>query len=66
MDRGQGGLEFHEAMQQAILADKMGFDTVWIVEHHFLKEFAHSSAPEVMLGALAMQTERIGWDTVSS
>ncbi len=56
---GKEAARFHEAMQQAVLADKMGFDTVWIVEHHFLKEFAHSSAPEVMLGALAMQTENI-------
>jgi alkanesulfonate monooxygenase SsuD/methylene tetrahydromethanopterin reductase-like flavin-dependent oxidoreductase (luciferase family) len=56
---GKEAAKFHEAMEQAVLADKMGFETVWIVEHHFLKEFAHSSAPEVMLGALAMQTERI-------
>ncbi|MCE2392796.1 MAG: LLM class flavin-dependent oxidoreductase [Proteobacteria bacterium] len=56
---GKEAAKFHQAIEQAVLADRMGFDTVWIVEHHFLKEFAHSSAPEVMLGALAMKTERI-------
>ncbi len=50
---------FHEAFEQAVFAEQMGFDTIWIVEHHFLKEFAHSSAPEVMLGALAKSTSHI-------
>lgn len=50
---------FHEALEQAVFAEQMGFDTIWIVEHHFLQEFAHSSAPEVLLGALAMRTTRI-------
>ena len=56
---GKERAKFHEAIEQAIFAEAMGFDTIWIVEHHFLREFAHSSAPEVMLGALAAQTSRI-------
>ena len=56
---GKEAAKFREAMEQAVFAEQMGFDTIWIVEHHFLKEFAHSSAPEVMLGALAAQTSRI-------
>ncbi len=58
-DPGKEQRKFREAMDQAVFAEEMGFDTIWIVEHHFLKEFAHSSAPEVMLGALAERTSRI-------
>ena len=41
------------------LADELGFDYVWAVEHHFLEEFSHCSAPELFLTACAMQTQRI-------
>jgi alkanesulfonate monooxygenase SsuD/methylene tetrahydromethanopterin reductase-like flavin-dependent oxidoreductase (luciferase family) len=47
------------ALEQARLADQLGFDYLWVVEHHFLEEYSHSSAPEVVLTAMAMQTERI-------
>jgi alkanesulfonate monooxygenase SsuD/methylene tetrahydromethanopterin reductase-like flavin-dependent oxidoreductase (luciferase family) len=47
------------ALEQARLADELGFDTVWAVEHHFLEEYSHSSAPELLLTAVAMQTRRI-------
>ena len=50
---------YFEALAQATLADELGFDYAWIVEHHFLEEYSHSSAPELFLTALAMQTERI-------
>jgi alkanesulfonate monooxygenase SsuD/methylene tetrahydromethanopterin reductase-like flavin-dependent oxidoreductase (luciferase family) len=50
---------YHQALEQIELADRLGFDTVWAVEHHFLVEFAHSSAPEVFLSAAAQRTERI-------
>ncbi len=50
---------YHEALEQIELADRLGFDTVWAVEHHFLLEFAHSSAPEVFLSAVAQRTKRI-------
>ena len=41
------------------LADALGFDTVWAVEHHFLEEYSHCSAPEVFLTACAVQTRQI-------
>lgn len=47
------------ALEQVRVADEVGFDTVWAVEHHFLEGYSHSSAPEVFLTACAMQTERI-------
>jgi len=50
---------YQEALEQIELADRLGYDTVWFVEHHFLNEFAHSSAPEVFLGALTQRTKNI-------
>ena len=50
---------YWEALEQVVLADRMGFGAVWAVEHHFLEEFSHSSAPEVFLAACAARTERI-------
>ena len=50
---------FHEALEQVILADKLGYDHAWEVEHHFLEEYSHSSAPEVFLAAAAARTKNI-------
>jgi alkanesulfonate monooxygenase SsuD/methylene tetrahydromethanopterin reductase-like flavin-dependent oxidoreductase (luciferase family) len=50
---------YWQALAQAELADKMGFDTLWEVEHHFLTEFSHSSAPEVFLATVAARTQRL-------
>src|SRR5512139_3850054 len=50
---------YENALEQVRLADELGFDTVWAVEHHFLEEYSHCSAPELFLTACAMQTERI-------
>ena len=50
---------FHQALDQIELADRVGFDYVWQVEHHFLTEYSHSSAPEVFLGAVSQRTKRI-------
>src|SRR3954469_6256231 len=48
-----------DALEQIELADRVGFDYVWEVEHHFLEEDSHSSAPEVFLAAAAARTQRI-------
>jgi alkanesulfonate monooxygenase SsuD/methylene tetrahydromethanopterin reductase-like flavin-dependent oxidoreductase (luciferase family) len=48
-----------EALEQVELADRLGFDHAWEVEHHFLDEYSHSSAPEVFLAAAASRTQRI-------
>jgi alkanesulfonate monooxygenase SsuD/methylene tetrahydromethanopterin reductase-like flavin-dependent oxidoreductase (luciferase family) len=50
---------FHEALDQVVLADRLGYDHAWEVEHHFLDEYSHSSAPEVFLAAAAARTNRI-------
>ncbi len=49
----------HEALDQVVLADELGFDHAWEVEHHFLEEYSHSSAPEVFLACAAARTSRI-------
>jgi alkanesulfonate monooxygenase SsuD/methylene tetrahydromethanopterin reductase-like flavin-dependent oxidoreductase (luciferase family) len=48
-----------DALEQVELADKLGIDCVWEVEHHFLEEYSHSSAPEVFLAAASQRTSRI-------
>ncbi len=58
-DDGAEARVVHEALEQVQLADKLGFSTVWEVEHHFLEEYSHSSAPEVFLSACAATTENI-------
>ena len=50
---------FSEALEQVELADRLGFDYAWEVEHHFLEEYSHSSAPEVFLAACSQRTDRI-------
>jgi alkanesulfonate monooxygenase SsuD/methylene tetrahydromethanopterin reductase-like flavin-dependent oxidoreductase (luciferase family)/putative sterol carrier protein len=49
----------HDALEQIEIADRVGFDTVWEVEHHFLEEYSHSSASDVFLAAASQRTERI-------
>jgi len=50
---------FQQALRQVELADQLGFDYAWEVEHHFLEEYSHSSAPEVFLAACSQRTENI-------
>jgi alkanesulfonate monooxygenase SsuD/methylene tetrahydromethanopterin reductase-like flavin-dependent oxidoreductase (luciferase family)/putative sterol carrier protein len=48
-----------DALEQIELADRVGLDSVWGVEHHFLEEYSHSSASGVFLGAASQRTKRI-------
>ena len=47
------------ALEQVELADQCGYDYVWATEHHFLEEYAHSSAPEIFLAACAVRTKNV-------
>jgi alkanesulfonate monooxygenase SsuD/methylene tetrahydromethanopterin reductase-like flavin-dependent oxidoreductase (luciferase family) len=58
-DEGSELKLFQDALDQVELADKLGIDTVWEVEHHFLEEYSHSSAPEVFLAACSQRTKNI-------
>jgi len=33
---------YKETLEQCVLADKVGFDNLWFVEHHFLTGFSGS------------------------
>jgi alkanesulfonate monooxygenase SsuD/methylene tetrahydromethanopterin reductase-like flavin-dependent oxidoreductase (luciferase family)/putative sterol carrier protein len=48
-----------DALEQIEIADRVGLDSVWEVEHHFLEEYSHSSASGVFLGAASQRTKRI-------
>jgi alkanesulfonate monooxygenase SsuD/methylene tetrahydromethanopterin reductase-like flavin-dependent oxidoreductase (luciferase family) len=50
---------YRDAIAQGVLADQLGFEYLWAVEHHFLRGYSHCPAPELFLTALAMVTSRI-------
>ena len=50
---------FADALEQAVLADRLGYGCWWTVEHHGAVEFSYSSAPEIVVAALAQRTERL-------
>ena len=50
---------FKDALDQIQLADQLGYDYAWEVEHHFLDEYSHSSSPEVFLACAAARTKNI-------
>ena len=58
-DEGAEHKLFQDALVQVELADQLGFDYIWEVEHHFLEEYSHSSAPEVFLAACSQRTTQI-------
>lgn len=49
----------NDCVDQAVLAEEVGFDRIWAVEHHCLKWYAHMSAPEIFLTWVAARTSRI-------
>ena len=50
---------YYEAIEEIQFADKLGFNTVWCVEHHFRDGRSSCPTPEAVLGGLALTTERI-------
>ncbi len=48
-----------EALEQVEVAERCGIDYAWQVEHHFLEEYSHGSAPDVFLAAASQRTSRI-------
>lgn len=50
---------FLQVIEQAELADKLGYGCWWQVEHHGGEEFSLSSAPEIVLTAISQRTRRI-------
>jgi alkanesulfonate monooxygenase SsuD/methylene tetrahydromethanopterin reductase-like flavin-dependent oxidoreductase (luciferase family) len=50
---------YHATIAQAVRGEEVGFTHFWTVEHHFLSQFSHCSAPEVLYGAVAARTTRL-------
>ena len=50
---------YDEAIEEIQLADKLGFNTVWCVEHHFRDGRSASPCSEAILGGLALSTKQI-------
>ena len=50
---------YQNALTQVELADRLGYDYAWDVEHHFLEEYSHSPQPEVFLAAASQRTKNI-------
>ena len=50
---------FRETLEHVELADRLGIDAMWAVEHHFLDDHSLSAAPESWLPAAAARTRNI-------
>jgi alkanesulfonate monooxygenase SsuD/methylene tetrahydromethanopterin reductase-like flavin-dependent oxidoreductase (luciferase family) len=50
---------YDEAIAEIQYADKLGFNTAWVVEHHFRDGRSASPCSEAILGALSCSTEQI-------
>jgi alkanesulfonate monooxygenase SsuD/methylene tetrahydromethanopterin reductase-like flavin-dependent oxidoreductase (luciferase family) len=58
-DPGKEAQIIRETVEQVRYAEEMGFKYVWLTEHHFLQEYSHCSAPEVLLGAFSQVTSEM-------
>ena len=50
---------YNDTIAQARLADELGFETVWLAELHFNRQFSVMPAPLLVGSAIAALTERI-------
>lgn len=50
---------YRETLDEIALAEECGFHTAWLVEHHFMREYSHSTAPDLVLAAAAQRTRRL-------
>lgn len=50
---------YKEALEQIVYGDELGFNTVWLVEHHFREGRSHCPTPEAVHGALSQLTKNI-------
>ncbi len=57
---------FRQAIDQVVQAEQEGFEYTWLAEHHFLEEVSHSSAPDLLMAAMAERTStmRLGHGVV--
>ncbi|MHB8454310.1 MAG: LLM class flavin-dependent oxidoreductase [Acidiferrobacterales bacterium] len=50
---------FHDTLNELRAADSGNFRTAWFVEHHFMRGYSHSSAPDLFLAAASQCTKRL-------
>jgi alkanesulfonate monooxygenase SsuD/methylene tetrahydromethanopterin reductase-like flavin-dependent oxidoreductase (luciferase family) len=56
---GADRVMFEEVLEQAVVADELGFNCFWSTEHHGSSEISHMPAPEILLAAVALRTQRL-------
>ena len=50
---------YSDTLAEIELADGLGYGCAWLVEHHFMPGYSHSSKPELTLAALSQRTRNI-------
>src|SRR5215813_11738124 len=60
-DRSQAQVITDE-MDQMVLSEGLGFDSVWLTEHHF-SDYGLSAAPSVLAATVAARTSRVAIGT---
>ena len=50
---------YADTLAEIELADGLGYRCAWLVEHHFMRGYSHSSKPELTLAAAAQRTRNI-------
>src|ERR671938_1359359 len=51
-----------DELDQMVLSEQLGFDSVWLTEHHF-SDYGLSAAPSVLAATLAARTSRVSIGT---
>ena len=59
LDRGAPPERYRMGIDQVVHADRLGFDTVWVAQHHFHEDEGGLPAPLVFLSHAAARTRRI-------
>jgi natural product biosynthesis luciferase-like monooxygenase protein len=58
-DRADGAGRLHSCVEQTVFAEALGFDSVWLAEHHFHSFGGTLSSPPVIGAAIAQRTSKI-------
>ena len=60
---GRGASEIiTEELEQMVLSEELGFDSVWLTEHHY-SDYGLSSAPSVLAATVIARTQRVNIGT---
>src|SRR5215475_10595430 len=59
LDQADAAERYRLATEQIVHAERLGFDTAWVAQHHFHEDEGGLPAPFVFLAQIAVQTSRI-------